>query len=371
MAGRSGDARRARGHVRLTALFVAASLVIGASACGDPPLRPAEAAPASAAPSDTAPDAEVVIPGESLVGSPEVTVLPAARVDEHATTTEVRVRRLVYRFELRVGWLYGNGRSDLLSPTGELYVDVAGGRLRARFVGNGWPVDDGSEVRMRSDRPGVYVFDARGGRPVGTGQLAAWFQGGPGARSVEMTVRTRAVDDAATIDMVCRLFGEWAGTSIAAVRRTCASDGLPVRFQLGPYRGERTAEAVVYLPEHQLRADHLEPPRGLVHHASVGFHTDEEIARIEPMRDEPQTRRPRAGEALETVARGLLVENRTGARVLVTADGVALGWLDPGARHAYPTLPDGGHRIGAMLPLGGRGTPAFAYALPAHVVLTR
>ncbi len=340
------------------------------AACGRAPLRRAESAPASA-PVVDAGASNVVIPGDQLEVAPSPTVVAAPRVDDRASTTEVQVRRLVYRFELRVGWLYGGGRADLLAPTGELYVDVAGGRLRARFVGNGWPVDDGSEVRMRSDQPGVYVFDARGGRYVGTGQLAAWFQGGPGTRNVEMTVRTRASGEATTTDMVCRLFGEWAGTSVATVRRTCVADGLPVRFQFGPYRGERTAEATIYLPEHQLRADHLEPPRGLVHLPSVSFHTDEELARIQPMREEPAVHRAPPGEQLEPVTSGLLAENRTAARVLVTVDGVALGWLDPGARQAYPSLPAGGHRVGAMLPLGGRGSRAVAHLLPAHVLLTR
>lgn len=341
--------------------------------CGPKPLVPAESAPVTAAatPDASSATSPVMVEEATITGDHRNVIRLASRLDEHTGNRPIRVKRLVYRFVVHPSWSLGNGRPELLAPTGELTVDVAGGRLRARFVGSGFPVDDGSEVRMRSDLPGVYVFDASGGRPVGTGQMAAWFQSGPGARTVELVVRTSAEDDPTTIDLVCRFFGEWAGTSISAVRRSCGADGLPVRFRFGPYRVERTAEAWIDRPERALRADHLDPPRGLVHRETVFFHTRDELALLSASTEEPPDRRRRRDEPEVVVTDGLMVENRTGARAMVTVDGVALGWLDPGLRASFEGIPAGGHLVGGMLPLGGVAKRSYHFELPGFLILQR
>lgn len=354
-------------------MLAALAALLEASGCGRRRVVPAESAPLTGerAPAAPSPVAPVIVEEATITGDRRVVIRPAARLDEHDGDRPVRVKRLVYRFVPHLPWSLGNGRTELLPPTGELTIDVAGGRLRARFVGNGFPVDDGSEVRLRSDMPGVYVFDAAGGRPEGTGQLAAWFQSGPGARTVELKVRTSAQDEPTTIDLVCRFFGEWAGTSIAAVRRSCSADGLPVRFRFGPYQVERTAEAWIDVPERALRADHIDPPRNLVHVRRVDFHTREELGLIAPSPEEPLEHRRRPDEPEVVVTDGLATENRTGARVLVVVDGVALGWLDPGERATFEGIPAGGHLVGGMMPLGGVTKRSYRYPLPGFFVLQR
>lgn len=361
------------GRERARASLALAAVLVAASACGRKRLVPAESAPVVTATIDAALDeaAPVVVEAAAILGEEPPIIRPASRLDDHSSDRRIRVRRLVYRFVVHPSWSLGGGRPELLPPTGELTVDMAGGRLRARFVGTGFPVDDGAEVRMRSDLPGVYVFDASGGKPVGTGQMAAWFQAGPGARTVELTVRTSADDDPTTIDLVCRFFGEWAGTSIASVRRSCGADGLPIRFRFGPYQVDRTAEAWIDMAESGLRADHLDPPRGLVHQRTIRFHTPEELRFLTPSKEEPLEHRRRAGDPELVVTDGLVAENRTGARVLVTVDGVALGWLDPGERASFEGIPPGGHLVGGMLPLGGVTQRSYRFGLPAFYALQR
>lgn len=309
--------------------------------------------------------ARVVLEGETAdEGSRRV--IPASHVDERASPSPIRVRRLVFRFEIRVPWGLGAGQSEIPTPTGELTVDLAGPRLRARFSGQGFPVDEGAEIRMRVDEPGTYVVDGKGGRPLTTGQLASWFQGGIGPRVTEMRVRTRAEEERETVDFVCRLFGEWAGSSMYNVRRTCASDGLPTRFYFGSYHVERTAEVWLTMPERALRADHLDVPT-LRHEPSVVFHDRIMRERVHPSSDDPPNRRPEP-EAPE-VTDGVLVESQLVTRALVTVSGVPIGWLDPGARAHFDGIATGGYVISALMPLGGSAAIARAYELPRFVVL--
>lgn len=335
-----------------------------------------EAAPVAAASRETSQEADsvrdLVVVAATVPGSARGVIEPAPRIDEYATAAPVRVRRFIYRFVVRVPFWLGHGRSDIVPPSGELRVDVGGPRLRAQFVGNGFPVDENSEVRMRSDVPGTYVFDARGGRYMGTGQLASWFQSGVGARTLEFGVRVSAPDDPVVVDMVCRLFGEWAGTSIAAVRRACSADGMPIRMTFGPYLVDRTAEATIEVPARTLRADHLDPPVGLTHTANHLFHSAEMLGRLEGHIDNVTLPRLPPGETRIEVSDGLLVENRTGARVLLVVDGIGLGWLDSGTEPVpVHGIPGGGYLVGAMLPLGGTAARARGTMIPAHMVFGR
>lgn len=340
------------------------------TACSHDPVVPAPPLPPAESPRALPEPESVVVDGASLATAP-VEIEPALHRDEFVSGGEVRVRRIIYQVNPVVTWALGYGNTELLAPTGEIVLDISGSRLRARFQGTGLAADDGSEIRLRADEHGTYVFDGRGGRSVGTGQLAAWYQDGPGARGVEFKLRQAVPDDAHTIELVCRFFGEWAGASIASVRRACGSLGLPTKFRFGPYRIDRTAETVVYLPETALRSDEREPPRGLRHESVVQFFEPRALARLAPTIDDVPERRLRPGEVRPTVDEGMTVENRTGARVLVTIDGVALGWLDPSETTHFSGMPPGGYWVGAMFPLGGIASRRRAHRLPAYVVLER
>lgn len=94
-------------------------------------------------------------------------VLQPGHGDEAWANDEPAVaRRYVYRVRMIVPSWLGSGATRVAAPAAELFLDVAHERLRARFVGAGWPVPSGSEVRIRRDRPGAYLYDARGGRPL-------------------------------------------------------------------------------------------------------------------------------------------------------------------------------------------------------------
>jgi len=368
MIAAGGDARPRGGVV-----FAVATLALVGSACAGCSREPvASAPPLPVEPSahPIPPPSTVFVDGAELSDAP-IEIEPAFHRDDTVTRSEVRVRRIIYRFVPIVTYVLGPGREDFAPPTGELFIDIAGSRMRARFVGTGFPVDENSEVRMRADEHGTYIFDGRGGRPVGTGQLAAWFQSGPGASGVELKLRQGVPDDPHTIELVCRLFGEWAGASIAAVRRTCAASGLPTKFKFGPYSVQRTAESIVYLPESALRSDELEPPRHLRHAEEVQFFEARALAQLVPSEEDPPELRMAPNETRQHVDDGMLVENRTAARVLVTIDGIALGWLDPSRSMHVTGMPPGGYRVGAMLPLGGVASRTHAYLLPAHIVLGR
>ena len=51
-------------------------------------------------------------------------------------------------------------------------------------------------------------------------------------------------------------------------------------FRLGPWRGERTADAPVELPRSALRADHVDPPPPIVDTTSRAFMSPELMARF-------------------------------------------------------------------------------------------
>ena len=117
-------------------------------------------------------------------------------------------------------------------------IDVTPDRLRARFLGSGWPVASGSEIRMRRDRPGAYLVDGRGGRTVGAGMIGQWFEGGALAREADLRFRSlspvKGATEQAIATMFCRLLAEWANGSPDGFSRRCAS-GIPVSFYFGPY----------------------------------------------------------------------------------------------------------------------------------------
>lgn len=278
-------------------------------------------------------------------------IQPAALEDEGWAGSEpVEARRLVYRVHLRVPPVLGDAPSTIPDAAAELFVDASDERLRARFVGPGWPVEAGSEVRLRADNPGVYVFDAHGGRPLTPGELAEWFQGGPAGRN-PAPVRVRRPppqENPGTGELVCALLAEWAAQERETVMRRCGDDGPPAMFRLGPWRAERTADVPVELPRSALRADHVGPPARIANSDSRAFMEPALLARLDP-------KRARGGEetrAEDAPAEGIRVQNDSRTRVVITAHGLPLGWVDPGASGHFVGLRPGQHVIAAMRPLG-------------------
>ncbi len=344
---------------------LALALAIAAGCQSPPPSRRERPPlPEGAHVEEVSPDAPAPPSAPALAEPPppsEDALAAAPRLIERAAATDtaydddepVTARRYVYRVRLALPDVVGTDHSDLAIPAAELFVDVSAERLRARFAGPGWPVEAGSEVRIRGDSPGVYVFDARGGRPLEPGALATWFEGGAPRRGPMLVVRRevgrRPEPDPPPGGLICALLSEWAGEPRDGVARRC-DQGAPTGFRVGFWRGERTAEVPVELPRRALRADDVDPPPPAGLSSSRAFLEPAAFARIPPME-----RPPPADEVMappREIGEGLELENQSEARAIVTVEGVAIGWVASGARGLFIGLRPGAYRVGAMRPLG-------------------
>lgn len=282
-------------------------------------------------------------------------ITPAAHGDAEFDGEEpVIARRYVYRVRMVVPAGVGESDVTMIPPAAELFVDVAHERLRARFAGRGWPVPAGSEVRLRRDRPGVYVFDGRGGRPLEPGGLASWFEGGRvSRRGPPLRVfphwgfsrrQPEPDDEEAPGELMCALLAELAGEPRENVMRRCER-GAPHLWRMGFWRAEQTAGVPLELPRSAMRADEREPPRPIAEASSRAFLEPEALSRL-PARaatDEPAEGAP---------AEGLRVRNDSATRVLVAVGGVLAGFVDAGSEGWFVGLAPGEHEVGALRPLG-------------------
>lgn len=312
---------------------------------------------------------EVLEPAPAVEAIPEAPpsagasrrVLPAAGPDlSYADDEPVMARRVVYRVRLGVPGLLGTPIVDLALPAAELFVDVSDERLRARFVGTGWPVDAGAEVRIRSDSPGAYVIDGAGGRPLEPGALAVWFEGGaprPGPRAYvrREIANPRHVRDRDTEAvtppgaLICALVAEWAGEPRSAMSSRCGAVS-PVAFRVGFFRGERTADVPIEVPRAALRADEAEPQPDLSSSVSRAFFEPSALGRLRA--DVRESDAPEPSEADAAVGEGLIVENQSDGRMVVVVDGIAVGWVEAASSGHFVGIAPGLHEVGSMRPLG-------------------
>ena len=251
-------------------------------------------------------------------------IVPASHGDDAYASEELIVaRRYVYRVRMIVPAGLGTGDVRLTVPAAELHVDVGHERLRARFVGDGWPVPPDSEVRLRRDRPGVYLFDGRGGRPLEPGELAQWFEGGPLSRRgpplyVFATYgfprgAPTPNDEEDPGELMCAFLAELASEPRDGLLRRCEL-GAPHLWRFGFWRAEQTAGVPVELPRSALRADERDPPRP-ISRAVFRSHLEAEALRRldggDPPTDDPPEDAP---------PRGLRVRNESATRAIIAID---------------------------------------------------
>jgi len=281
-------------------------------------------------------------------GRPRIAPAPVPDVD-YQSDDLVDAVHLVYRVTFRIPQVLGDPPDTLPRPTAELHIDVSEDRLHARFAGPGWPVDPGSVVRIRRDRGGAYVFDGQGGRHVGAGMLASWFQGGSLGRGQPAVGVRRASGSGsgAPGELICALLAEWSSRSRSELERRCGEGGAPLIFRVGAWRGQRTAEVLAQVPRSTLRADHESPPETIASSTSRPFMEESVLARV------PLARRVRRGEVLPPPTGSVRVQNDGPTRIVVTVGGMPLGWVDRGAIGTFGGLVPGEHVVGAMRPLGG------------------
>ncbi len=272
----------------------------------------------------------------------------AARERDHEYASEATVvaRRVVYRASLRVPPGLGEAPPTFPAPAAELEIEVGHDRLRARFLGSGWPVAEGSEVRFRRDSRAVYVFDEDGGRPLAPGHLALWFEGAPRLRTpplVAVRVAPQEADDTPG-ELICWFIAEWSGLSgetAETIAHRCERGGTPTWFRLGPWRADRMADVPIEIEREALRADAETPPRLPLPPDPRPFVSQRLVARL-------PSRRGSAAEGFGP----LVVRNGGDARLVLTVGGLPVAWVEPSAEVALDGLRPGEHQVGAMRPLG-------------------
>lgn len=299
-------------------------------------------------------------------------VQPAPAPDRAYESNEpVAVRRVVYRFAIDLPAVLREPHPPLLPSRGELQIDVTDDRLRARFLGSTWPVDEGSELRMRVDVPGVYLFDGQGGRPLPKNHLASWFLGDeiPPFRRTPLTIRRDpgpSVEGPA--ELVCALLAEWTASPHEDTARQCSGGALPLGFRFGIWAADLTAIVPMSLPRSALRADAGNPPRTLVSAHQRSLLDAHEISKLAPLpaRKNPDLPPPPSGPPGSGVLR---VSNPGATRALVVVAGVPIGWLQPGAAGEFGGFNPGYYRLAWIRPYGDyRALPA-PFAIPGELAL--
>lgn len=300
-------------------------------------------------------------PGPEPLSAPPPRVLPAVIPDTAwAAGPPVPARRLVYRIELEVPIGLGAPPRSVPPPLAELRVDVADERLRARFEGTGWPVPPGSEVRLRRDRPGVYLFDGRGGRPLLPSELAEWFQGGP-RRGFHPFVQLHRAGEQPLDgpgELVCAFLAELSAQPREPLVRRCGQHGAPSRFRVGPWIALRTADVPLDLPRALLRADSVGAVDPIPELRSARLLPASALAGLQGRGFQPE------GDTLK-------VRNRGSSRVIATVDGAAIAWVDAGEEMVVSGVDPGVHLIGGIRPLGNLALPARELRVPTTLTLRR
>lgn len=333
--------------------LIASHLVVGLGACAPDERRGRRALQEPVDPPPKPSVEQVYAPSSRLprsAGSSDASVLPAFLPDEeYAREGSVPAKRLVYRVRLRVPRSLGEAPAAVPPPTAELHIDLSADRLRARFVGIGWPVPAGSEVRLRTDQSGVYVFDGEGGRPLNVGDLATWFEGGDLRHEPTFRVQQphlRAQHGLGVI--LCHFVAEWSDTPLKSVIRRCGEGGSSPSFRVGLWRAERTAEVDIELPRAALRADEADPPT-IEARDSQAFLGPSALVAFRPERGLPEHMSARPAEVGFD---GLRIRNRGRARAIITINGAPAGWANVGSTIEIVGLRPGIYSVGAMRPMG-------------------
>lgn len=290
-------------------------------------------------------------------------LMPDSEYDSYHLET---IRRVVYRVRFRTPNLFREKKSNLIAPAGELYIDVALERLRARFVGPGWPVEEGAEVRLRRDALGVYVFDQNGGQQLGPGGMASWFVGGlrGHSRSSVRIRRERTPSGEGLGELICALLAEWTGQSREVLMRRCSAGSIPPAFGFGPWRAELTASVPMEIERRKLRADEKDPPETIEVDDSRTFIDPAEFTRIIPYQNLQDSNLSDTDGTLQFV-------NHTSTKVIVILEGNPVAWVDENSKGRFSGFRPGRYRIGAIRPFGGQLFSPKIVVLPGKFSIGR
>lgn len=350
-------------------------------ACREPIPKPelaSTAPPPLAAEDERAPSWATEV-GKSLAGGWQLgaanRVAPATASDKQFDSDEpVTVRRLVYRATIEVPPGVRAAHAPVLPSPSELHLDVAIDRLRGRFVGPSWPVDEGAEIRMRTDVPGVYMFDGLGGRPIAPGHLASWFNGDEGEQLPRQPVRMRADPGPSAegpAELVCSLIAEWTAQPRQALESWCANGTLIQKFGFGVWNFDLTAIVPMTLPRSQLRADAVSLPRPLRNARHQALLDTRDIERLQPIVVKPNPNNATA-PVLPPIDAGppgsgvLRAQNRGLTRMLLVVQGVPLAWLQPKAAVEFSGFTPGYYRVSAVRPYAANAAIPNPMVIPGE-----
>jgi len=343
------------------------------------PVESGRAAPVAAvepaAPSSWAQQAAPISLEASAPDAAERKIEPSTLLDpEYAGSELIGVRRVVYRVTVAVPSHLRPARPAVSPPAGELLLDVGDHRLRARFVGPGWPVDDGSEVRLRGDVPGVYLFDADGGRPLSPGRLSTWFEGyaaGMRTRSeLQILKDYNPAPSEGPGDLLCAFLAEWTGNPRDEVLRRC-SGFLPSGFRFGVWSAELTAIVQTSVPRYVLRADNADPPRLWPRRPDAQLIEAAALARVHAL-PTPRGDVPPAPAAVSgSAAPRLRVTNHTPARMVAVVQGVPVGWVNAFSSVSFSGLLEGAYGVAALRTATGSVQAAAQVSVPGELVVAR
>jgi hypothetical protein len=308
-------------------------------------------------------------------------VAPATATDRQFDSDEpVTVRRLVYRATIELPPGVRASHAPVLPSPSELHLDVAVDRLRGRFVGPSWPVEEGTEIRMRADVPGVYVFDGRGGRPIGPGHLASWFNGDEGEQFPRQPVRMRAQAGPSAegpSELVCALIAEWSAQPRQAFESWCANGTLIQKFGFGVWNFDLTAIVPMTMPRSLLRADAVNLPKRLMNARPRALLDPRDIARLQPIVVKPAA--PNSANTNSTApvlapidagppGSGVLrAENRGLTRMLLVVQGVPLAWLQPRAALEFSGFTPGYYRVSGVRPYAQNAATPNPMVIPGEL----
>jgi hypothetical protein len=285
--------------------------------------------------------------------------------DEYIDRTPVPARRIVYRMRLQVHGALADPPPGTPRAGAELAIDTTGDRLRARFLGDTWTLQPGAEVRVRRGAPGTYVFDATGGRPIGPGELSAWFVGESGGRDPFVRVRGPRSPNIGPAPMVCRLLAEWGNTTYSSISSRCR-DGAPPWFRIGLWFGTLSADVTMDLPASSLRADERDPP-----HREAPVEGRTILSEMMRVRLWPATTSTFDPGPTPRELGALTVRNATERRMLVIVDAVAVAWVEAGATWVVHGIPVGLHHVGGQRPFGHRAITPVDVIVPGEYVMDR
>jgi hypothetical protein len=217
--------------------------------------------------------------------------------------------------------------------------------------------------------PGVYLFDERGGRSIGPGQLASWFEGRDGGATQSLVRVRREYGDrsheASPGHLVCMLLAEWTRQPRAALEHRCLGASPVPGFRFGPFSAELTAVVPLEVPRYALRADDIDAPAALT--PAVSGRMLDSFDHLLPLRARRASDEPAETEITEQD--GLEVVNYTDTRAILIAQGVPIGWVAAGQRAVFDGFAPGLYRIGAIRPLGILRMAPKAMLIPGKLVL--